>query len=267
MNDQIRFEDGAGYQRFMGRWSQLAGARFLDWLQPVAGGRWLDVGCGNGAFTELIVGQCAPASVTGIDPSAAQLAFARTQPALRDVDFRLGDAMALPFIGSSFDAAVMPLVIFFVPVPAKGVSEMARVVSPGGLVTAYAWDLDRGGHPYAPLQAEMRDMGIDVPSPPSPEASRLDVLEALWQTAGLAEIETVHIVETCTFESFDDYWDTLQYAPSVGRTLNAMSADALAHLRERMRLVLPIDAAGRVRYEARANAVRGRVPRGPDKAV
>ena len=51
----IRFDDGAAYERFMGKWSQLAGETFLDWLTPEPGLRWLDVGCGNGAFTEMLV--------------------------------------------------------------------------------------------------------------------------------------------------------------------------------------------------------------------
>src|SRR5947208_7882923 len=103
----IRFEDGAGYEQYMGKWSQLAGESFLDWLAPQSGLRWLDVGCGNGAFTEIIADRCAPASVHGIDPSEAQLAYARTRPALRSAQFRAGDAMALPFSDDMFDAAVM----------------------------------------------------------------------------------------------------------------------------------------------------------------
>jgi ubiquinone/menaquinone biosynthesis C-methylase UbiE len=108
----------------MGKWSQLAGGAFLDWLAPAPGLRWLDVGCGNGAFTEMIVDRCAPVSVHGIDPSEAQLAFARTRPAARVAQFRLGDAMALPFPNDSFDVTVMPLVIFFVPDPGSGIAEM-----------------------------------------------------------------------------------------------------------------------------------------------
>src|SRR3982751_4835087 len=122
--DEIRFDDGAAYERYMGTWSRLAGDVFLDWLAPASCLRWLDVGCGNGAFTEMLVERCAPASVTGIDPSEGQLAFARTRPALRAAQFRQGDAMALPFPDDTFDAAVMPLVIFFVPDPEKGVAEM-----------------------------------------------------------------------------------------------------------------------------------------------
>ena len=89
---QIRFEDGAAYERMMGTWSRLAGAIFLDWLAPRSGLRWIDVGCGNGAFTELLVERCAPTEVQGIDPSEAQLAFARSRPAARIAEFRQGDA-------------------------------------------------------------------------------------------------------------------------------------------------------------------------------
>ena len=81
MTDQIRFDDGTAYEKYMGKWSQLAGATFLDWLSPGGGLRWLDVGCGNGAFTEMVIDRCAPAAVYGVDPSEAQLAYARTRPA------------------------------------------------------------------------------------------------------------------------------------------------------------------------------------------
>src|SRR6187455_1204323 len=140
-DDTIPFRDGAAYERYMGVWSRLAGDQFLDWLAPSAGLAWLDVGAGNGAFTEMLVERCTPASVVGIDPSEEQLAFARARPALSAVSFVRGDAQALPFADDGFDAAVMPLVIFFVPDPKKGVAEMARVVRSGGIVTAYAWDM------------------------------------------------------------------------------------------------------------------------------
>jgi ubiquinone/menaquinone biosynthesis C-methylase UbiE len=145
---KIRFYDGAAYERMMGVWSRLAGDIFLDWLAPPSGLRWVDIGCGNGAFTELIVERCAPAEIQGIDPSQAQLAFARTRPAACVADFEQGDAMALPFPEHRFDVAVMALVLFFVPDPAKGVAEMVRVVRPGGTITAYLWDLPGGGFPH-----------------------------------------------------------------------------------------------------------------------
>ena len=245
----------------MGKWSQLAGERFLDWLTPASGLRWLDVGCGNGAFTEMIVDRCAPSSVDGIDPSEGQLAYARSRSASRIARFRQGNAMALPFPDNAFDAAVMPLVIFFVPEPARGVAEMARVVGPGGTVTAYAWDMAGGGFPYDALHLEMRGLGVAVPVPPSPAASRLDVMRELWAGAGLNEIDTREIAVERTFADFDDYWTTILGGPSVGPKLKAMASEDLALLQTRMRQRLPADATGRITCAARANAVRGFVAR------
>lgn len=93
----IRFTDGASYERMMGTWSRLVGDVFLAWLEPQPRQRWIDVGCGNGAFTELLVERCAPIEVQGIDASEEQLAFARTRPAARLARFQQGNAMALPF--------------------------------------------------------------------------------------------------------------------------------------------------------------------------
>src|SRR6516162_11868090 len=104
---QIRFDDGAAYERGMGNWSQRVGSVFLDWLAVPSGLKWIDVGCGSGAFTQLLVERCAPVDVLGIDPSEGQLAFARQRPAARIARFSRGDAMALPFLADTFDAATM----------------------------------------------------------------------------------------------------------------------------------------------------------------
>jgi SAM-dependent methyltransferase len=261
MSNEIRFEDGAAYERYMGKWSRMAGDTFIDWLDPKPGLRWLDVGCGNGAFTEVLVERCAPADVHGIDPSEAQLIFARSRPSLRNrnAHFHQGDAMALPFPDDAFDAAVMPLVIFFVPEPPRGVAEMARVVAPGGLVAAYAWDMVGGGFPYASLLDELRGLGVAVPEPPNNDASRLDVLCDLWTGAGLADIGTRVITVQRTFSDFDDYWTTIHGSPSAAARLAAMSSGDRALLESRLRARLPADPAGRIIYSARANAIKGRV--------
>lgn len=254
----IRFEDGAAYERYMGRWSQLVGEVFLEWLRPGPALEWLDVGCGNGVFTEQVHESCAPASLAGIDPSQAQIAFARTRPALRAADFRIADAMDLPFPDDRFDVAVMPLVIFFVPDPARGVREMARVVRRGGLVAAYAWDFEGGG-PYQPLMDAFGEMGIAIPRPPSPDASRMDVFRSLWEGAGLRSVETRVIAAERTFESFDDFWSTVLVGPSAKPVFESISTDAATALKERVRSRLKADDHGRITYAARANAIRGKV--------
>jgi len=99
------FTDGEAYERLMGRWSRLVGEQFLDWLEAPKNLRWLDVGCGNGAFTEELIAHCAPASVMGIDPSDQQLAYARRRGEAKMAEFRVADARNLPF----GDDSSMPL--------------------------------------------------------------------------------------------------------------------------------------------------------------
>lgn len=259
-NQPFRFDDGAAYERMMGIWSRSAGEIFLEWLAPPAGMRWVDVGCGNGAFTELLVERCAPAGIEGIDPSEGQLAYARARPAGRIATFHRGDAMALPFGDASFDSAVMALVIFFVPEPARGVAEMARVVGPDGLVSTYAWDVVGGGLPFQPIIAEVRAMGLTPPLPPSFEASRIDALRDLWRDAALQDIETREITVSRTFADFDDFW-TATSIGNIGTVIAAMPAGDVERLKVGVRARLPADAAGRITYTSRANAIKGRVPR------
>jgi SAM-dependent methyltransferase len=255
----IRFDDGAAYERYMGRWSQQAGRVFLDWLSPARRQRWLDVGCGNGAFTELVAECCDPASIHGVDPSEAQLSYARSRSKAAHMQFSPGDAMALPFPDDSFDVAVMPLVIFFVPEPARGVAEMARVVAPAGVVSAYAWDLPGGGFPYETLHAEIRGMGFDVPTAPHPDAARVDELSRLWAHAGLRDIETVEIEVQRTFADFDDYWATVQRGPSVVSVLSTLSPSEIDRLKAGLRERLGVQGDESFTCAARANAVKGRV--------
>jgi ubiquinone/menaquinone biosynthesis C-methylase UbiE len=257
---QFRFDDGAAYEEMMGKWSRSAGKIFLDWLAPPPGLRWIDIGCGNGAFTELIVDRCAPAEVAGVDPSEGQLAFAWTRPAGRMAQFQQGHAMALPFPDKQFDAATMALVIFFVPDPVKGVAEMARVVRPGGMVAAYAWDIPSGGLPNEPIQVEMRAMGVQPLLPPNVNAGRLDALRELWTGAGLDAVETRQITVQRTFESFDEFWTTSLLGGGIGPVIATMPPGDVKSLKTRVRARLRADMTGRFTANALANAVMGRMP-------
>ena len=255
---QFRFDDGAAYERHMGTWSRLAGEIFLDWLAPKRGLRWVDIGCGNGAFSELIVNRCAPAEVQGVDPSEGQLAFARTRPAARLAKFQHGDAMTLPFPDASFDIAVMALVIFFVPDPQKGLAEMARVVQSGGTIAAYAWDLFGGGFPLEPIGAELRAINITPFLPPSPDASRTENLRALWTNAGATDIDMRVIKVERTFASFEEFW-SIAMTSNVRMVIEKMPASDAERLKSRVRERLPPDSAGRITFGAHANAIKGRV--------
>ena len=109
------FNDGEAYEQFMGRWSRAVGVEFLDWLAPADGARWLDVGCGTGVFTELVVNTCAPSAVIAVDPTPAQIEHAHRQPVAQRAEFRVADAQNLPFPDNGFDIVAAALVINFIP--------------------------------------------------------------------------------------------------------------------------------------------------------
>jgi hypothetical protein len=62
-----------------------------------------------------------------------------------------------------------------------------------------------------------------------------------------------------TFTDFEEFWSITLSAPSLGSTLASMSGADVDLLKTRMRAPLPTDAAGRITYEAHANAVKGLV--------
>ncbi len=259
-DDLISFDDGAAYERMMGVWSRLVGEEFLTWLAHPQGLRWIDVGCGNGAFTALLAERCAPASILGVDPSEGQLRFASARPHAGEARFQSGAAVPLPAETDAFDAAVMALVLFFTPDPAGAVEEMRRVTRPGGLIAAYVWDLlEPGGFPMRPLQEELLAHGVAPVLPPSAEVSRDTALRSVWEGAGLVDVRTRAITVRRTFESFDVFWSTVEIALGMAPASRALASDTRAAVREGLRARLAGGGEGPVSYTSRANAVAGRV--------
>ena len=256
----IRFDDGDAYERLMGIWSGMVGQVFLDWLSPASGQRWADIGCGTGAFTELILSRCAPAKVHGIDPSDGQLAYARTRPGAQDAVFQQGNALELPYADASFDIAVMALVIHFVTDPAKSVAEMTRVVRPGGWVASYVWDDSVGCSPTQPLQTAIVLEGGDDVTPPSSWVTSMDNLRGIWSQAGLRDIESRVVKVQRTFDDFESFWTATSGSGRPKVSLASLGPEATERVKARVRAALPPDAAGRITCAAQANAVRGRVP-------
>jgi SAM-dependent methyltransferase len=254
------YADGSAYERMMGRFSGIAGGQFADWLRLPPGLRWLDVGCGTGAFTEVIVRRCAPALVTGIDPSEPQLSFARGRPALKMAQFQVGDAEDLPLADNSFDVAAMALVFSLLSDPVKAAVQMRRVVRPGGCVAAYMWDIPGGGLPTEPVYAAMRSLGLDPPQSPGAANSAREKMRAVWKEAGIGSIESCVIEVPVTYASFDEFWQAHNVPVGhSGAAIGRLSPDLKEKLKSTLRQRLT-GTDGRIVYKAFANAVKGKAP-------
>ena len=248
----------AAYERYMGGWSRAAGESFLDWLALPPGLRWLDVGCGSGAFTALLAERTAAAELHGLDREPAMLTHARDR--LREsVQLHEGDATALPFAAARFDVAVMPLVIVFIDDPGRAVAEMRRVVRPGGTVATYIWDLPQG-FPYYTAFAILRDLGVLPDRAAADESTALPQLQALWQRAGLQDVATAAFTVRQRYPDFAAYWQALQDSASIGERFAAPPEAARQNVRDALRDRLPVAADGSITLAARAHAVRGVCP-------
>src|SRR5687768_13539639 len=109
------WSSGKSYEPYVGRWSRLVAAEFVDWLSLPPGGRWLDIGCGTGALTEAVLIGASPADVVGLDPSPGFVAHASAHVPDPRARFVVGDARALPVPDGWADAVVSGLMLNFVP--------------------------------------------------------------------------------------------------------------------------------------------------------
>jgi len=262
---RVAFDDGNAYDPYMGRWSRAIGERFLAWLDPPANLRWLDVGCGTGAFTKLVLDQTAPETMIGVDPSPAQVKHARRTVMAPQVDFREGSAIDLPFEAGTFDVVVSALVIHFLPDRPKAFREMLRVTRSGGIVAGYTWRKSATiiDAPYGPLARAVIEVAGDVMiSPAVPEAMPEGLRSALV-AEGFGNIEITTVEASQTFRNFEDYWtsQTATFPHPVAKSVAALSDDERERLRDLLRTALPAAADGTITYASCATAFKARKPR------
>ncbi|MGO4407529.1 class I SAM-dependent methyltransferase [Bosea sp. RAF48] len=268
MPDQTRhdaWQAGENYDRYMGRWSRELAPLFVDWLNPLPGFEWLDVGCGTGALTEALLGGAVPVSVIGIDPSEGLLAVARERVTNWRASFRQGSAEALPVETASCDAVGSALMLNFVPDRDKALAEMRRAVRPGGLISFYVWDYPGGGVQFVrtfwtaatALDPNAAELNADRRFP----FCTAEGLTELAASAGLIDIACEPITVPTLFRSFDDFWQpfTLGTGPAPGYCASLPLA-ARERLRQRLRESLSFATDGTIPMEARAWAVQAISP-------
>jgi SAM-dependent methyltransferase len=254
------WSDGGAYERFMGRWSAVLARRLVQWLEPVAGARWVDVGSGTGALTEAVLLAAAPAAVVAVDPSPAFTAYAASRFDDDRVTVLTGDAQDLPVDSGSTDYVVSGLVLNFVADPGRAVGEMARVARPGGTVAGTVWDYAEG--------MQMLRVFWDAATALDPAAAELDearfavsrpgALAEVFTAAGLRDVQDGELVVPTVFAGVDDFWQPfLGGQGAVAGYVAGLDQGARDALADEVKRRLPVAADGRVRLTARAWVARG----------
>jgi len=260
-NKNDSWSSGNPYERFMGRWSTLVGEKFLDWLAVSPDSSWLDVGCGTGSLTKLILETSLPKEIVGIDFSSEFISYAQHVITNPNVRFQVGLAQELELETNSVDAVVSGIMLNFVPEPETAIAEMLRVTKPGGNIGIYLWDYAEGMEMLRffwdaavelDSNAKEYDEGIRFPLCQKGE------LASLVKENKLNQVEEIPIEVKMKFQDFDDYW-----IPFLGRVGPApsynmeLSQQDRKRLENKLRETLPIQADGSITLMARAWAVKG----------
>jgi len=257
-----RFDDPQAYERFMGRWSAKLAPLFLDFVQVHDGDRILDVGSGTGNLALAIAERAPDASLTGIDPTAAFIAFARRRTALPpQFRFEVGDLSSLRFADDSFDRGLCQLVLNFIPDCRGALATLCRVVRPGGTIGAVLWKLGNGMDMLDMFWQAVGPQRQDERSGERSTAFSKEEIVTLWNEAGLTNVASADLAIKMDFASFDDYWSPFLLGQGpAGSYAASLTGDERRALQARLRGQLGITRADDpFSLTARAFAVCGTV--------
>jgi SAM-dependent methyltransferase len=241
------------YDQFMGRFSRLLSPQMADLAGIGHSQKALDVGCGPGALTSVLVERLGADAVSAVDPSAPFVEAARARHP--GVDVRLAGAESIPFPDDAFDAALAQLVVHFMQDPVAGLREMARVTRQGGVVVASVWDHAGGLGPLGLFWSAAREIDPSVVDESNLAGVREGHLAELFAAAGLRDVVSTTLSADLSMPDFESWWEpfTRGVGPA-GAYVAGLEAARQEELRERCRAKLP---DGPFVIPARAWAARG----------
>lgn len=189
-------------------------ALFQEWPPRVAeaarigaGQRVLDVACGTGVLARAVAPRVVPnGSVTGLDINPGMLAVARR--VAPTIDWREGRAEALPFENDRFDAVVSQFGLMFFEDRGAAITEMMRVLKPGGRLAVAVWDVLESSPGYAAmvklLQEQFDAKVADALRAPF-VLGDTKMLRALFADAGVANADIETHTGTARFASLESW--------------------------------------------------------------
>lgn len=182
-----------------------------------AGQRVLDLGCGTG-YPAILAAQMVGShgSVAGLDLAEEMLTVARRKAkalGLPNVVFQKEDVTTLPFEPASFDAVLSRFCLMFLPDIPRAVIEIARVLKPGGYLSAAVWSAaDKNPYLRRPMDVIKKFVELPAPPPDQPGLFRLakpgDLL-GMTKAAGLQAVADDEVTGESLFHSSDEYFTSL----------------------------------------------------------
>ncbi|MGI9452888.1 MAG: class I SAM-dependent methyltransferase [Geminicoccaceae bacterium] len=258
--------NGAAYQCFIGRWTRRLADPLIAFAGPMPDGPVLDVGTGTGSLVAALRKSDPSRNVTGIDIAKPYLTFARERDDCNGAAFLLQDAAALDLPNNHFAGAFSSIVLNFLKEPAKALSEMQRVVMPGGVIASAVWDF-RGGLVY---QRILWDTVASLDGAGAATRDRIfsaplglpDGMVDLWRAAGLEDVTRESLTIRMDFSDFADYWEPLLGGQGpVGSYVAGLNPEMKTRVHEAVRAAFLAGAPdGERSLTATAWAVKGRVP-------
>lgn len=220
----------AGYDQAFGSVAGQAVEPMLDAAYVGQGTKVLDLCCGPGFLAAGAMRRGAEA--TGLDFSATAIELARARfPGCR---FEQGDAQALPFPDASFDSVVCGYGLMHVPEPTVVMSEIRRVLRPGGRVAVSVWDVDGVGFTLVYLAVRSRG-SMDVPLPHGPDFFQFGTpakMRAALEETGFADVAARSLEQTWQVANVESYIGAILGGTVRARAvLSAQSAEATEGIR------------------------------------
>ncbi|TAN07173.1 MAG: methyltransferase domain-containing protein [Rhodanobacteraceae bacterium] len=123
------------YEQRWRRYLDVSAAHTLDTLDPREGESILDAGCGTGLLLRRVAARAPGAHLVGIDLTLAMIRRADAKLS----GLLVGDVCRLPLARESLDAVVLASVLQYLPSLDCALSEIVRVLRPGGRVVITAW--------------------------------------------------------------------------------------------------------------------------------
>jgi ubiquinone/menaquinone biosynthesis C-methylase UbiE len=195
-----------GYDRLMGRYLPTLGPVFADAAGVTAGQRVLDVGCGPGGLTAVLVHRVGADHVAAIDPSPPFVAACRERHP--GVAVRQGVAEHLPYGDDTYDASLASLVVGFMSDPVAGVGQMRRVTRPGGRVALSFWSVEEMPLLSTFWRGVAAALGPDAGGEADRTGRREGDLGRLLREVGATDIDESRLACTGSYADFEDWWSS-----------------------------------------------------------